>query len=38
MVRLDRTIQEPLQRLGKAPIHARLGILDPPVEPEDDGK
>jgi hypothetical protein len=37
MVRLDRTIQKPLQRLKKRPSIYRLEpILDPPVKPEDD--
>jgi hypothetical protein len=37
MVRLDRTIQKPLQRLEKRPfIHRLEPILDPPVRPEDD--
>jgi hypothetical protein len=39
MVRLDRTIQKPHQRLDKMPfINALQCVLDPPVKPEDDGR
>ena len=37
MVRLDRTIQKPLQRLKRILYIARQGVLDPPERPEDDG-